>query len=76
MAPEPTCGISPSGNGDCWLAGLGRGGGGGTGVWPTSVGYPVKGRIQCTAPRVRPVLMESVLRAQTSQEAHRASFLG
>ena len=37
--------------------------------------YPLKGRIQRSAPRMKPLLMESVLRAQISQEAHRASFL-
>lgn len=44
-------------------------------IWPTSLNYPLKGRIQCSALRMRPVLMELVLRAQISQEAHRASFL-
>lgn len=69
VAPEPTCFIPQSRNGSCWVGERE----GAFGLPPSVI--PLKGRIQCSALRMRPVLMESVLRAQISQEAHRASFL-
>ena len=60
---------SPSRNQGCWYGERE----GECGLPPLS--YPLKGRIQRSAPRMKPLLMESVLRAQISQEAHRASFL-